>query len=130
MLFSTLTLWLFLGVRIGFAGPSTYIYSISLPRLAHLLAFGSKSHPWNRKRVPSGGICSLGLVSSKTSESSKEYMTLVMPLHLLSMFLSVLTCLFLILIFGCAGSSLCRLSLVAVQRFLLAVASPVAEQRP
>ena len=94
MLFSTLTLWLFLGVRIGFAGPSTYIYSISLPRLAHLLAFGSKSHPWNRKRVPSGGICSLGLVSSKTSESSKEYMTLVMPLHLLSMFLSVLTCLF------------------------------------
>ena len=35
---------------------------------------------------------------------------------------------FLILIFGRAGSSLsCGLSLVAVQRFLLAVTSPVAE---
>ena len=82
--------------------------------------------------MPSGGICSLGLVSSKTSESSKEYMALVMPLHLLSMFLSVLTCLFfntylwLRWVFIPARG----LSLVAVQRFLLAVASPVAEQRP
>ena len=49
---------------------------------------------------------------------------------LVCMFLSVFTRLFLILTFGCAGSSLlCGLSLVAVQRFLIAVASPVAEHR-
>ena len=70
---------LFLGVRIGFAGPSTHFYSVTRPRVAHLPAFGYGMHPWNRNRVHSDRICSLGLMSSKTLQSSKEYVMVMTP---------------------------------------------------
>lgn len=59
------------GMRTGLAAPSTHIHPVSLPRVTPLLAFGYRTQPWDRSRVPSDGTCSLSLVRSGILQSSK-----------------------------------------------------------